>query len=105
MARRSVVGWLALIAKGIGAVLLLVAGTVAVAWMAGVRVELSGGLRPILTRFDAEANIDALEADRARDAEPAPAGVKADRRPEAVWAMHVTGTIASRSGPTGPTTA
>ncbi len=86
MARRSVVGWLALIAKGIGAVLLLVAGTVAVAWMAGVRVELSGGLRPILTRFDAEANIDALEADRARDAEPAPAGVKADRRPEAVWA-------------------
>ena len=85
MARGSVVWWLALVAKGIGAVLLLVAGTVAVAWMAGIRVELSGGLRPMLTRFDAEANIDALEADRAYDSERAPVAAQADRRPESVW--------------------
>ena len=53
------------------------AAVVVVARVAGVRLEVDGtGMRPMLTRFDADAHFAALEADRSAQAETAAASAE-----------------------------
>jgi outer membrane protein assembly factor BamB len=67
---------------------LVIAVTVVVAQVIGVRFEVDGsGMRPMLSRFDADAHFTALATDRAARTQPpvAIAATVADRRPEALW--------------------
>ncbi|MDA1092464.1 MAG: PQQ-like beta-propeller repeat protein [Acidobacteria bacterium] len=88
--------WTSTLGRGLVIVLLAVAGAVVVARAIGVRLEVDGGgMRPMLSRFDEEAHVDAIEAARAEQiatTAPAatadvPAGDPASvaRRPEAMW--------------------
>ena len=75
--------WLGRLVAG---VLIVVPLIVLVGWLAGVRIEMSGGNLPMLTRYDAEAHFEALEASRSARATPPPAATAVrDEGPEAVW--------------------